>query len=67
MVEMILENSKKLVEAGMGVNDVINANSSFLKNAGLDSDSITKIEIAIKLELDADFKKSYTEWVSNEM
>lgn len=66
MIEMILENSKKLVEAGIEVNEVIKANSSFLKNAGLDSDSITKIEITLKLELDADFKKSYTEWLSNE-
>jgi CO dehydrogenase/acetyl-CoA synthase epsilon subunit len=67
MIEMILENSKKLVEAGMEVNEVIKATTSFLIDAGLDSNSITVIEITLKFQLDADFKESYTEWLAEEI
>lgn len=71
MVEMILENSKKLVESGMEVNEVIKANVEFFKTMGASSGEVTKLEITLKFNLDEDFKAKYEDFifeqVSNEM
>lgn len=67
MVEMIIENSKKLVEAGMEVNEAIKANVEFFKTMGASSDEVTKLEITLKFNLDDAFKAKYENFIFDQV
>lgn len=67
LLETIKNGAEQLMAAGFSINETIQKIGEFMESQGLDKEAQVRVQCYLKMTLDQDFFRKYSDWVYNKI